>query len=75
MEVYRNRGVCIMRDDKIFHKTVKRLLKRGYWPDKDVMKDIRKTIAFSYPGEKKHPYFILGLVCDYGFYIGVTSEE
>ena len=63
-----------MLDDRIFHKTVNGLLKRGYRPDKAVMNDIRKTIASSYPEEKEHPYFILGLVCDYGFLIGITTE-
>lgn len=62
-----------MKDRQIEHKVIKGLLKRGYQLDKTVLDDIRKTIARE-SMDKYQPYYILGLVCDYGFYIGMIRE-
>jgi len=63
-----------MNDNRILQKTVKGLLKKGYPVDNTIMADIRKTIRRDHKFEKKHPYYILWLVRDYGFYIGMTRE-
>lgn len=62
-----------MKDKRIEQKVIKGLIKRGYQPDDEVIKDIRKTIA-SEPIEKFRSDFILGLVCDYGFYLGLKDS-
>lgn len=64
-----------MKDNKILHKTVKGLLKRGYFPNPDLIREIQSTIKNDNTFNKHHPYYILSLVCDYGFYIGITREE
>lgn len=61
-----------MNDTQIEHKVIKGLLKRGYQLDKAVFEDIRKTISRE-STDKYQPYYILGLVCDYGFYLGVKG--
>lgn len=62
-----------MKDRRIEQKVIKGLMKRGYQPDSATMADIRRTIARESQINKHHPYYILGLVCDYGFYIGMTG--
>lgn len=63
-----------MKDKRIEQKVIKGLLKQGYQPDKDVLEDIRKIINREPISNKRDPYFILGLVCDYGFYIGMQGS-
>ena len=63
-----------MKDRQIEHKVINGLLKQGYQPDKAVLEDIRKTIVRE-STDKYHPYYILGLVCDYGFYLGVKGTQ
>lgn len=62
-----------MKDSKIIKKTIKGLLKRGYTPDGTILADIRKTVSRDSKSNKRDPYYILGLVCDYGFYMGVQN--
>lgn len=62
-----------MENRRIEQKVIKGLLKRGYTPDKEVLEDLHKTIVFDSVHEKHAPYYILGLVCDYGFLIGMTQ--
>lgn len=61
-----------MKDRQIEHKVIKGLLKQGYQPDKAVLDDLRMTIARE-STDKYHPNYILGLVCDYGFYLGLND--
>lgn len=63
-----------MKDRQIEHKVINGLLKQGYQPDKAVLEDIRKTIVRE-SIDKYHPYYILGLVCDYSFYLGVKGTQ
>ena len=64
-----------MKDSKIIKKTIKGLLKRGYKPDKVVIMDIYKTVAQDSDFNKRDPYYILNLVCDYGFYLGMQKTQ
>lgn len=63
-----------MNNDRIIHKTINGLLKRGYTPDKAIIADIKKTVTRDSNINKKDPYYILALVCDYGFLIGMNRE-
>lgn len=63
-----------MRDNRIIHKTINGLIKRGYMPDKAIIADIKKAVDCDSNINKKDPYYILGLVCDYGFLIGMNRE-
>lgn len=63
-----------MNDRRIAQKVIKGLMRNGYTPDKFILDDIRKTISTELSVEKQKPYYILGLVCDYGFLIGVTTK-
>lgn len=63
-----------MKNRRIEHKVIKGLLKRGYTPNKRVLEDLHKTIVYDSIYEKRAPYYILGLVCDYGFYIGMHGS-
>lgn len=62
-----------MKDEKIIHKVINGLLKRGYNVSEWIIKDIRHCVAADLDNEKRHPYYILSLVCDYGFYIGMRE--
>lgn len=65
-----------MKDRRIEQKVIKGLLKRGYVPNKRVLDDLHKTVAYDSVHEKQHaPYYILGLICDYGFYLGMRGSE
>ena len=64
-----------MKDGKIIKKTIKGLLKRGYVPNKTVVTDIHKTVKNDTKSNKSDPYYILGLVCDYGFYLGMQETQ
>lgn len=63
-----------MRDNHIIHKTINGLIKRGYMPDKAIIADIKKTVDCDSKIDKISPYYILGLVCDYGFLVAMNSE-
>lgn len=64
-----------MKDGKIIKKTIKGLLKRGYKPDKVVITDIYKSVEQDSISSKRDPDYILGLVCDYGFYLGMQETQ
>lgn len=64
-----------MKNRRIEHKVIKGLLKRGYTPNKRVLEDLHKTVAYDSVHEKHAPYYILGLVCDYGFFIGMRGSR
>lgn len=62
-----------MKDRKIRNKVIKGLLKQGYYPDLMVIKDMEKVIARDSKSDKRDTYYILALVCDYGFYLGLRD--
>ena len=64
-----------MKDSKIIKKTINGLLKRGYTPSDTVILDIHKTVNSDCKSNKSDPYYILGLVCDYGFYLGMQGSD
>ena len=63
-----------MKDTRIIHKVVNDLHKNGYSVNSSIISDIQQTVARDTIYNKRRTDYILGLVCDFGFFIGMTGD-